>query len=901
MTNKKLVLIDGSSFLYRAYYGLQPLHTATGQTVQAVYGFCRMIRKLIATLPSEHVVLVWDSKGPTLRHALFEQYKATRQAPPSDLFEQKKYIQQFAELIGLTQIEQPGVEADDLIGSLAHLYAAQQYEIIVVSSDKDLSQLLSQSITIYDSFKERTLTPALFEQEYGFAPAKVPFYYALLGDSSDNIPGVKGIGKKGALDLIQQFESLEDLYNRIDEVSKERTRQALVDNKANAFLSLELFMLRDVPVAIAEQQLVFDPAQWGNARPLFQELGFKSFLKDIDQQNSADNTPVITVSESLAQKYTFSCVTSLDELKQVLEAIRQAGVVAVDTETSGLDPRESHLVGISLCCAPGQAWYIPLAHQQECLSIAHVIELVKPLLEDQAVGKIMHNAKFDVLMLRTADIRVRGLIFDTMVAASLIVPDWQSIGLKNLSQAYFDEHMATYKEMVEQQGYSDFSQVPIAQAAQYAAADAHQTLKLWHVLREELREKNLEKLYQTIEHPLIEVLCAMEHEGMCCDAVVLNELEHEVAQQLAAIEQEIYGLTGTMPGTLNLNSPKQLEQLLFGTLQLPPQKKSAKKTGYSTDQEVLEVLAELHAVPRLILRYRELAKLRSTYLAALPETISKKTGKIHTSLSQTNVATGRLASTHPNLQNIPVQTGTVTVRSAFKAPIGYTLISADYSQIELRVLAHLSQDPQLKAAFVHERDIHTQTAAALFELPLDQITHVQRQMGKRINFSIMYGLTPYGLARDLKISPAEAKTYIEKFFAQYAQVQVWMEQVVEQTKHAGYTTTFFGRKRSIPGIYEKNRSLFEAARRVAINTPAQGTAAEIMKLGMIQLHEKLIQNRLDAAIVLQVHDELLIMAADSVAIQVADLAKKTLERAVEWSVPLTVNVRTGKSWQEVTK
>lgn len=901
MTNKKLVLIDGSSFLYRAYYGLQPLHTATGQTVQAVYGFCRMIKKIITTLPSEHVVLVWDSKGPTLRHALFEHYKATRQAPPSDLFEQKKYIQQFADLIGLTQIEQPGVEADDVIGSLARFYADKQYEVIIVSSDKDLLQLLDQSISIYDSFKDRTLTPVLFEQQYGFASNKLPFYHALLGDSSDNIPGVKGIGKKGAFELIKQFNNLDDLYARIDQVPKERTKQALIVNKDNAFLSFQLFMLRDVSVAITEQQLVFDQTKWSGARPLFEQLGFKSLLKDVDQQNPAGNTAVVDESGSLAKKYIFSCVTDLSELQHVLETVRQAGVVAVDTETSGLNPRESHLVGISLCCMPGQAWYIPLVHQTGTILGEVALELLKPLLENPAVGKIMHNAKFDLLMLRTADICVRGLIFDTMVAASLIVPDWQSKGLKNLSQVYFDEHMATYKEIVEQHGYADFSQVPLAQAAEYAASDAHQTFKLWQVLREELREKNLEKLYHTVEHPLIEVLCAMEHEGMFCDAAVLNELEHEVAQQLTVIENEIYGLTGTMPGTLNLNSPKQLEQLLFVSLQLPPQKKSAKRTGYSTDQEVLEVLAELHVVPRLILRYRELAKLRSTYLAALPKTIDTKTGKIHTSLSQTNVATGRLASVNPNLQNIPIQTETVTVRSAFKVPTGYTLISADYSQIELRVLAHLSQDAQLKEAFVNDRDIHAQTAAALFDLPLDQVTHAQRQIGKRINFSIMYGLTPYGLARDLKITPAEAKKYIEKFFKQYSHVQAWMEQVVEYTKQTGYTATFFGRRRAIPGIYEKNRSLFEAARRIAINTPAQGTAAEIMKLGMIQLHEQLVKDGLDAAIVLQVHDELLIMVADQVVDRVVELVKTTLEQIVDWSVPLKVNVRIGKNWQEVTK
>jgi DNA polymerase-1 len=513
----------------------------------------------------------------------------------------------------------------------------------------------------------------------------------------------------------------------------------------------------------------------------------------------------------------------------------------------------------------------------------------------------MHNAKFDLAVLRQAGIDVQGLYFDTMIAASLIVPEWQKVGLKALSQTMLNEQMLSFADVVEAQKYPDFSHVPLATAVAYAAADAHQTFKLWRILEGELEKHNVLSLYRDLEHPLLAVLCAMEQEGIPCDCALLGELEEKARKELALVEQEIYGLTGALPGSLNLNSPKQLEQLLFGTLQLPPQKMSAKKTGYSTDQEVLEILAKLHVVPRLILRHRELAKLRGTYLIGLAEAVNKKTQKIHTSFSQTNVATGRLASSNPNLQNIPVQVGEITVRSAFQAPPGYVFISADYSQIELRVLAHLAHDKGLIEAFAADRDIHAQTAAKLFNIAAESVSQEQRQIGKRINFSIMYGLTPYGLSRDLNISATDAKRYIDTFFSQYPGVKIWMDAMTQQAIEKGYVTTWFGRRRFIPGIYEKNKHLFEAARRVAINTPAQGTAAEIMKLGMIRVHERLVRERLDAQLLVQIHDELLIKVTELQVEQAKAIIKETLEQVVTWDVPLRVTMRVGKTWQEVTK
>ncbi|HBR70596.1 TPA: DNA polymerase I [Candidatus Dependentiae bacterium] len=902
---KKLFLIDGSSFLYRAYYSMKPLHAPNGQPVQAVYGFCRMIKKLVNTFKPEHMVLVWDSKGKTLRHELYQDYKATRQAPPSDLFEQKKHITKFADLIDLVQLEQPGVEADDSIYSLAKDFSKKDYDIVIVTSDKDLSQLLDESIAIYDSFKDEMITAKSFEEKRGFSVSQVPFYHALLGDSSDNIPGVRGIGKKGAEELVNQFESLDDLYANLDKVSKERTRIALEAGREKAFLSLKLFQLRYTSPQLSINDIQFDEKNWWKARPLFEELNFKTLLKEIDGEFGTGNTSSGSSNESLSQtkKYKFVAVQDVDELKRMVSFVREKGFCALDTETDCLDPLQSTLVGLSFCCEEGIAWYIPVAHQTSEAQLSHddIYAVIKPLLEDDTIKKVLHNAKFDQLVLLHAGIKVCGVIFDTMVAASLVVKEGQRIGLKALSEGYFNEHMLTFDEMVKSKKLENFAHVSIVDAVEYAAADAHQTFKLWHVLSQELKEKNLEKLYDQIEHPLIDVLFAMECEGIYCDIDLLRNLDQQVSKVLGMLEQEIYALTGTMPGTLNLNSPKQLEQLLFYQLNLPPQKKSAKRTGYSTDHEVLEALAELHIVPQLILKHRELYKLKSTYIVALPEAINPFTKKIHTSFSQTNVATGRLASSEPNLQNIPVQVGDVTVRAAFYAPEGHTFISADYSQIELRVLAQLSQDEALKDAFLTNGDIHTQTAAKIFEVAPENVTTQQRQIGKRINFSIMYGKTPYGLSKELKISQADAKKYIEKYFEQYPGVKNWMDTVIEQTVKTGYTQTLYGRRRHVPGIYEKNKNLFDAARRIAINTPAQGTAAEIMKLGMINLKNAFAHLDTEAKIILQIHDELLVQVPEKDSALVSEIIKSTLEHVVDWDIPLAVTIREGKNWQEVTK
>jgi DNA polymerase-1 len=906
---KTVLLIDGSSFLYRAYYGLRPLHTSKGIPVQAVYSFCRMIKKLVEKFQTQHIALVWDSKGTTVRHEMYQAYKATRQAAPSDLFDQKELIVKFADLINLKQVAQQGVEADDLMYSLAHDVTKQGYTAVFVTSDKDMRQALSDTIIIFDPFKEQFIGLDDFQTKMGFGVEKFPFYFALLGDSSDNIPGVKGIGEKGATELVQQFDSLDDMYKNLNTVTKERTRTLLQEQKDNAYLSEKLFKLHYYPINITINDLQFSMQNWAHAQPLFQELEFKSLLKEVAESPQAIAQPAPSPTQEepveLAKKYSFKTITTEQDLQKLCAEIITKKACAIDTETTGLRALQDECVGISVCTQKGTAYYIPFGHHtiEAQLPREVVIAALKPIFEDASIKKYLYHANFDRLVLHHAGINLQGVAFDGILAANLVLKDWQKLSLKDVSMYLFNEKMITYDEVVKEKKLKDFSFVTLVPATEYAAADAHQTFKLTPVFEQQLTTEKLSHLLFDVELPLSEILYKMELAGIYCDATVLTTLDKRVTHDLQTIINDIVSLVGEAYRTINLNSTQQVGKLLFEHLKLPPKKKSAKGTTYSTDSEVLDALSELHPVPALILKYRELAKLKNTYIDALPTYINPTTGKIHTTFSQTTAATGRLASHDPNLQNIPTDsTGYgIEIRAAFKPQQGHVFLSADYSQIELRVLAHLSQDATLLRAFSTNTDIHKETAALLFQVPLDQVTNEQRQLGKRINFSILYGLTPFGLSKDLKIPLKDAKTYIDRYFEKYPQVSTWMERTVEDTKKNGYVTTWLGRRRYVPGIYEKNRSLYELARRIAINTVAQGTAAEIMKVGMINLQKAFDENKCGAHMVLQIHDELLISVPESEQAKTETIVKKTLVSVVQWSVPLEVTTRFGGNWKEVSK
>lgn len=955
-SKKTIFLIDGSSILYRGYYGMRPLHTSKGEPVQAVYNFCRMFKKLVEQFKPHYIALVWDSKGKTTRHEIYTEYKATRDVPPSDLFVQKQHIVQFADLIGVTQIAQEGVEADDLMFSIAHELTlgatpqeklaqqaisqshftqdklgpnkrapeqTQNLHIVLVTSDKDMGQMLSEHVSIYDPMKEEVVTPASFAEKMGFPVAKLPFYFALLGDTSDNIPGVKGIGKKTAQELVTSFDSLQDLYERIDTLKQGRARTALEAHKDEAFLSEKLFLLQYHKINKTLENFSFDAHNWKNALPLFQELEFKSLVQGIAQNgqqtigagavsagdgtpvgrlDNAHNTPTAQDIVAELKQKDFQLVTTQEQLIALCALIKNKGAVAFDTETDGLQPLEVKLVGISFSCDDNQAFYIPCGHRVgeiNQLSLATIVANLAPIFADKKIEKYAHNLKYDQLVLASHGIELAGPTFDTFIAASLVTKSWQSSALKKLSIHYFNEPMLTYDQMVKEQKYKDFSYVPLQDALYYAANDARQTWRLVPILKKELIDSDMQKLFDTIELPLIQVLVDMERTGIYLNTEILARVNRVITNGLGILEQEINTF---VQAPVNLNSPRQVAHLLFEQLQLTPIKRGAHKKTHSTDQEVLAQLAKEHPVPGLILKYRELAKLKSTYLDALPTYINKKTGRIHTTFSQARVATGRLASSDPNMQNIPTTEYGIAVRAAFKPQEGHVFISADYSQIELRVLAHLSQDSALIDAFNSGLDIHAQTAARLFDIPLETVTHEQRQLGKRINFSVLYGLTPYGLSKDLDIPFKEAKLYIEKYFAQYPRVSSWMEEIVAFAHKNGYVVTHWGRRRDIPGIFEKNRALYEEAKRIAVNTVAQGTAAEIMKIGMINLQNAIEKNGFDAKLLLQIHDELLISAVSSQQEAIEALISEVLGSvAPDWTVPLLVTTRRGLDWKEVSK
>ncbi len=954
-----LFLIDGSYILYRSYYGLRPLYTSDGTPTQAIYGFCRAIKTLIDKFDPKNLVLVWDSKGKTFRSEVYEQYKATRQVPPSDLFIQKDQIQEFAKLIGLFQVSKTGYEADDLIASLVE--QNKKGQSIIVGPDKDLYQLITdEDVMIYDSFNDKMTDESDFRKERGFGPEKLRFYHSLLGDASDNIPGVKGIGKKGAEELVKKFDSLQDLYENLDKVKTERMRNALIENKDNALLSHKLFGLEAYKLDLKKSDLKFNKNNWINAAPIFRKLEFKRLLKDLEksfglgslafqliekgedkkqeQEKIEVKKPRIEVSSQIKEMqetidfdnktkmtkddWTCKIITSQEDLKDLILKLKKEKEFAFDTETEGLKPLQHAVLGLSISFDKKKSYYLPFvylngnkeenknifAQEKPVLDKGQTLKLLKPIFEDPKIKKIAQNAKFDCLSLVDDDIEVKGLNFDTLIAASLLREgDWQKINLKALSLRYLNEKMTTFKDLLGKK-YKTFADIPLKEAAEYASHDSLQTYKLKFILSKDLdKQKRLKNIFEKLEMPLSFVLIDMEKTGIAIDLDILKELSKKVRSRLNSMHDKIIEAiksnidSNKFKEEFNLNSSKQVEYLLFDVLQLPVIKKSGKGQR-STDQEVLSKLGEQHPIPNLILKYRELFKLLNTYIDPLQKDVNPKTKRIHTSFSQTMVVTGRLSSSNPNLQNIPATPGYgMEIRSAFVAPKGRSFLSADYSQMELRVLAHMSKDKNLCDAFKNDIDIHTQTSAQLFNVPVDKVTNEQRQVGKRINFSIIYGLTPYGLSKDLNIKPSDAKEYIDKYFEQYPKVAQWIEKTVKEAKKNGYVETWMGRKRYLPGLMEKNRMLYEAAKRMATNSPVQGTSAEIIKLAMIELHRAFETKKIDAKIVLQIHDELLI-EYDSKKQQIVEkMVKECLENVVKWEIPFKVTIRTGNNWQQVSK
>ena len=888
---KTLYLIDGSSYIFRAFFGVrQQLSTSKGFPTNALYGFINMLQKVIREEKPDYLVVAFDSPDKTFRHKIYPNYKANRDAPPEELSRQFPYFEPLVKAYGLSSIRRPGFEADDIIGTLAKKGKQKGLEIVIVSGDKDMMQLISPHIYMLDTMKNKKFMDKEVVEKFGVQADKVVEVMGLMGDSSDHIPGVAGVGPKTAAELIRKFGSIEALYKRIDEVEKKNVKEKLERDKENAFMSRELVCIDTaMDLEFNSDLMKLGKIDSAKLKKMFEEFEFVSFLEGM--QDGTANSLKIDRSE-------YKTILTEKSFNDLIESLAKKKSFAFDVETTSKRPVWARLVGISFSFEDGNAFYLPLAHRYlgvpEQLEFKAVREKLKPILEDKSIKKCGHNIKYDLIVMSNEGIALDGVDFDTMIASYLLNPSSRGHGLDALTMEYFGHKNLTYKEMTGTGSKEiGFDEVEVDRATEYAAEDSDMTWRLKGKLQPQLKDSTL-KLYKEIELPLLEVLAEIELNGVYVDRKHLKELSSKIDKQLLHLEKDIYVLADE---EFNINSPKQLSVILFEKLKLPVVKKT--KTGYSTDVSVLEQLAVEHKLPEQVLSYRQLAKLKSTYVDALPGEIFKNTGRVHTSFNQTVAATGRLSSSNPNLQNIPIRSDMgKEIRKAFTAEGDNMLLSADYSQIELRILAHLSKDKALKNAFDKGEDVHARTAADIFGSSLDQVDENSRRMAKAVNFGIIYGLSAFGLSRQLKISRKDAQDFIDQYFSLYSSVKDFMDNTIAEARECGYTLTMFNRRRYLPDLKSDNRQVRESAERIAINSPIQGSAADLIKVAMIRLSRNLKKIKLNSKMILQVHDELLFECPVQEKKEIESLVRKEMEGACTLSVPLVVDIGWGKNWNE---
>ena len=876
-----LYLIDGHSYLYRAYYAIRILSTSKGLPTNAIFGFTNMLMKIIREKKPDGMVISFDLPVPTERHRLYKEYKAQRPVPPGDLIEQIPHIRRMISAFNIPVYEVPGYEADDILGTIAKKTAAEGMEVFIVTGDKDMLQLVDNRIKLYDPMKDKIFDEEYVRGKYGVGPERIPEFMALTGDAVDNIPGIKGIGEKTAMELLSECQSLEDLLNNTSRIKKEKLRHLVSENADIARLSRKLATLDiSVPVDIKSEEFRMTEPDWSALLSLFREFEFGSLMKLIPSKASGE----------------IRCETILsgEKLREVVSCIKDE--FAFDIEATGRNPVTAHLVGMALCMEKGLSFYMPVSHSYpgvpaQCAK-KELTGILSSFLEDEKISKIGHNLKYDIMILRQDGIHVQGTLFDTMIASYLLNANKPNHSLEEVAFEFLSYRKKTFVEVMKKR--SSFSEVPIEDAAPYACDDANLSFELKEVLFRKLRENNLEDLYFNMEMPLICVLADIEMAGVRIDTIKLAEISKELEREIDGMRRRIYFLAGE---EFNINSPKQLSNVLFQSLGFQPGKKT--KTGFSTEVGVLEELAAVHELPREILNYRSLNKLKTTYIDVLPILMNPGTGRIHTSFNQATTATGRLSSSEPNLQNIPVRgEWGRRIRETFISEENNLLLSADYSQIELRILAHLSKDEGLLEAFRNNLDIHTRTASEIFGIPFDRVTTDLRRIAKTVNFGVIYGISPFGLSETLSISREEAKKYIEHYFDRHAGVKIYMEQCLKEAKNNGYVSTLFGRRRAIPEINNTNSAVRQQGERLAINSPIQGAAADVIKMAMVHISNKLKENSLKTRMILQVHDELLFELPEDELAAVSDIVRKEMEGAVTLSVPLRVSIHYGKNWAE---
>jgi len=905
MKKPRLVLFDGNALVHRAFHALPPLTVGkTGEVVGAVYGFALMLLKTISELKPTHYAIAFDKAAPTFRHQLFDQYKAQRPPTPEELVNQLGRVRQLVEAFHIPIFELDGYEADDALGTLSRQASEQNVDTIIVTGDADTMQLVSPRVRVLypkprGSFSDTMLyDEAAVNQKYGVKPEQVADFKGLMGDPSDNIPGVPNIGPVTAAKLLRQFGTIEQIYARIDEVTPPKLQALLRENEAQARQSKELAtIVTEAPFTLNLDDCQISHYDRRQVAELFRELEFFSLLSKLPEAEEGAPETAVQV-KTKPPKGDYCLVNTASALDKLLNRLSAAKSFAFDLETTGLNAMTAQLVGISLSPAPGEAHYIPVGHvgwgEVEQLPLEQVINRLKPLLEDATLAKLAHNGKYDMTVLAEYGVTVNNLTFDTMVAAYLLGE--KSLGLKALAFSKLGIEMTPISDLIGSRAKQiSMSQVEINKAADYACADADMTLRLTELLGTGLHQQGLWQLFSEVEMPLVPVLVHIERNGVALDTELLRQMSHRLGEQLLKLEAEIYNNVGHQ---FNINSPQQLGTVLFQELQLPPERKT--KTGYSTEASVLEKLRSAHPVIELLLDYRQLFKLKSTYIDALPSLINPKTGRVHTSFNQTRTATGRLSSNEPNLQNIPVR-GELggEVRQAFIAPPGSCLLAGDYSQIDLRALAHLSQDPSLLSAFQRDEDIHAATAARLFGVDASQVTPDMRRVAKTVNFGVIYGMSEYGLEQATELSREEAAGFIAGYFAQHPGVNQYIESTKKQAREAGYVQTLLGRRRSIPEINSSNRQIREAAERMAINMPVQGTSADIIKVAMINLDREMDKRRLKSKMLLQVHDELVFEVPEEELELMCQLVPQAMSTALKLSVPLKVDIKTGHNWGEM--
>ena len=922
-----LVLVDGSSYLYRAFHAFPPLTNSAGEPTGAMYGVLNMLKSLISQVQPSHIAVVFDAKGKTFRDEMFEQYKSHRPPMPDDLRKQIQPLHDIIRALGIPLLVIEGVEADDVIGTLAVAASKANQKVLISTGDKDMAQLVDDNIMLINTMNNTLLDRDAVIEKYGIPPELIIDYLALMGDSADNIPGVAGVGEKTALGLLQGIGSMAEIYANLDKVVELPIRGAkklgdkLLAEKEVADLSYRLATIKtDVDLDITPEQLTLGASNNDQLTEYFGRYEFKRWLNEV--MNGADSitnnneqpTKInhYQATPSLAQDNTDETLPAIQidrsryetllteaDLNRWVDKLKQAKLFALDTETDNLDYMAANLVGISFALENGEAAYLPL--QLDYLGAPKTLEkttalsLLKPVLENPAIQKVGQNFKYDLTIFARNGIDVQGVAFDTMLE-SYVLNSTGRHNMDDLAKRYLGHQTISFEEIAGKgKNQLTFNQIPLEKATEYAAEDADVTMKLQQVLWEKLsKEPTLEKLFKEMELPLLGVLSRMERRGVLIDSDALFLQSNEIANRLSELEEQAYVLAGQ---PFNLASTKQLQEILFDKLGLPVIQKTPKGAP-STNEEVLEELAFSHELPKVLVEHRGLSKLKSTYTDKLPQMVNPQTGRVHTSYHQAVTATGRLSSSDPNLQNIPIRNEEGRrIRQAFIAREGFTVVAADYSQIELRIMAHLSQDQGLINAFTQGKDIHRSTAAEIFGVALDEVTSEQRRNAKAINFGLIYGMSAFGLSRQLGIGRADAQSYMDLYFKRYPGVQTFMHDIREKAKAQGYVETLFGRRLYLPDINSSNGMRRKAAERVAINAPMQGTAADIIKRAMIQLDQKL-QNDPDIAMIMQVHDELVFEVRSEKVAFYSELIKTQMESAADLVVPLIVEVGQGTNWDE---